>query len=596
MKQSTKQERTHCTSSSTIQSVAVIGLGPGGLAAVKECKAAGIETVVGFDAQSDIGGVWSPSSCSGVYDELTTNTSRLFSEFSDFPWRKTDYYDDDDETANDLDEDGVFPHHREVSAYLRAYATHNDLAPNFRLNTRVTSIVLRKNTTSGNNRTFLVRTVPTEKDPKKEEREEEEHEFDAVMYCMGKFGRAKDDQEEMTKGSAVEILRSSGYQGKILTSQKVKSVTDPALFGKDKKVLVIGGSVSGTDLCHALSTSGSCQTPIANSLRTPHYYLHKFSPNGLTLECDMFKRIIVWSKPYLPEYIAFNIGLKTAVLENNPSQLTPDLVDDGCTHLLPPKDIRKARIGFSSGYVSDVKNGSVRVRPEIVVAPRTNNNNNSSSSDNKSNKTIYFKDGSWEEFDVVICTTGWKGYDVSLFADEEGEADSNHVSLFDGLAFQDLSGNTTDLALYHSTLIPDIPNLAFAKSDTIGSTFPVGEMQARYAAALWAGNIARPDEAVIRAGAERSKKHRLAGIHNAQDVSYDVIEPLGDQLGVTPTSFEAIQNPSELLFGLMFPSYYRTKEAAHVHQNHENTIEAKKRYEWCKANPPRRCVKQESVQ
>ena len=248
MKQSTKPEGTHCTSRNTIQSVAVIGLGPGGLAAVKECKAAGIETVVGFDLQSDIGGVWSPSSCSGVYDELTTNTSRLFSEFSDFPWRKTEYYDDDDdETATDLDEDGVFPHHREVSAYLRAYATHNDLATNFRLNTRVTSIVLRKNTTSGNTtRTFLVRTVPTQKYREKEE--EEEHEFDAVMYCMGKFGRAKDDQEEMTKGSAVEILRSSGYQGKILTSQKVKSVTDTALFGKDKKVLVIGGSVSGTDI------------------------------------------------------------------------------------------------------------------------------------------------------------------------------------------------------------------------------------------------------------------------------------------------------------------------------------------------------------
>ena len=121
-------------------------------------------------------------------------------------------------------------------------------------------------------------------------------------------------------------------------------------------------------------------------------------------------------------------------------------------------------------------------------------------------------------------------------------------------------------------------------------------MQARYAAALWDGNIARPDEVVIRAGAKRLKRHQLARIHNAQDISYYVIEPLGDQLGVTPTSFEAIQNPSELLFGFIFPSYYRTKEAGHIHQNQEDTIETKKRYKWCNANPPPRCVKQESVQ
>src|ERR687893_3070734 len=65
--------------------VAVIGAGPGGLAAAKHALEAGFDTTV-FEASDDLGGQWHTTAAhSGVWPGMRTNTSRAMTAFSDFP-------------------------------------------------------------------------------------------------------------------------------------------------------------------------------------------------------------------------------------------------------------------------------------------------------------------------------------------------------------------------------------------------------------------------------------------------------------------------------------------------------------------------------
>lgn len=68
-----------------MKNVAVIGMGPAGLAVVKELKEVGI-SVTGFDRLSKVGGRWSlTGEDTGVYEELYFNISKRGACFSDFP-------------------------------------------------------------------------------------------------------------------------------------------------------------------------------------------------------------------------------------------------------------------------------------------------------------------------------------------------------------------------------------------------------------------------------------------------------------------------------------------------------------------------------
>ena len=254
-----------------IQSVAVIGLGPGGLSSIKEFKAAGIPTVIGFDASESIGGLWRRQSnkANGVYQELTMNSTRSTSEFSDFPWNKEDFA----EYAN-KDEYGYFPNQAEAGAYLEAYAKHFDLASSFRLGTKVTSIVRQPS-----NGRFLVRTVSV----KGTNKEEQTQEFDAVMMCTGRFGVPRNPLQQSG------VLKD--FTGRVLHHQEVKSLTD----FPNQRVLVVGGNVSGPDLAYHLSMhpASTCQKPVVNAWRTPHYAMCKLSKKGKNLELVRFRILVL---------------------------------------------------------------------------------------------------------------------------------------------------------------------------------------------------------------------------------------------------------------------------------------------------------------
>lgn len=102
-------------------SVAVIGAGPGGLAAARWLLSQGLEPTI-FEQAPMLGGQWTGlAGISGVWPTMHTNTSRVMTAFSDL----------EHETCR------VYPSGRDIRAYLCRYAETFGLMPRIRFGTRV---------------------------------------------------------------------------------------------------------------------------------------------------------------------------------------------------------------------------------------------------------------------------------------------------------------------------------------------------------------------------------------------------------------------------------------------------------------------------
>ncbi|KAK3934598.1 flavin monooxygenase-like protein [Diplogelasinospora grovesii] len=118
--------------------IAVVGAGISGLAAVKECVAAGFE-VEAFDSRDEIGGAWAYQHCtpdatpsevwSSMYQGTMLNSCRDTSSFSDFPLDPARYSD--------------YFKHPLMLQYLNEYADHFDLRKHVRLRTKVLECTAR---------------------------------------------------------------------------------------------------------------------------------------------------------------------------------------------------------------------------------------------------------------------------------------------------------------------------------------------------------------------------------------------------------------------------------------------------------------------
>jgi hypothetical protein len=105
--------------------VCIIGAGPSGLTAIKQCLQAGLTNIVCYEAQDQVGGNWvfAPhEGHSSVYETTHSITSKTLSAFSDYPM-----------PAGFPD----FPSHRQILAYFQSYARDFGLLPFIRFNTRV---------------------------------------------------------------------------------------------------------------------------------------------------------------------------------------------------------------------------------------------------------------------------------------------------------------------------------------------------------------------------------------------------------------------------------------------------------------------------
>ncbi|PHH84202.1 hypothetical protein CDD83_2324 [Cordyceps sp. RAO-2017] len=104
--------------------IAVVGLGPAGLTALKNLREEGFDAVA-FERRDQVGGVWSYSpdtSYTSVIRETVSNISKFVSGFSDFPMPK---------------EYPPYLSGSQVAEYFQSYARHFGLEPHIRFNSTV---------------------------------------------------------------------------------------------------------------------------------------------------------------------------------------------------------------------------------------------------------------------------------------------------------------------------------------------------------------------------------------------------------------------------------------------------------------------------
>tara|TARA_B100001027_G_scaffold170858_1_gene122338 strand:- start:73 stop:1359 length:1287 start_codon:yes stop_codon:yes gene_type:complete len=296
-----------------------------------------------------------------------------------------------------------YPSHKELLQYFRAYADHFKLNKNIKFNTEVMHCSQDK----GHKWKIKWRKLS--------HNEIVEDKFDALVVCNGHHHEPRYPNYP------------GRFSGEYLHSHQYKKAAPYA----GKKVLVIGGGNSACDI--AVETARISQTS-ALSWRRGYYLIPKFM-FGLT--SDMFALKARWLPRFLRlPFMKFMLEL---IQGKNEDIGLPKVTN----HILATHPT------VNSDLYNAVRHG--RVKPKCDV-------------ERFDGKTVYFQDGSHEEFDVVIACTGYKikhnFFDKGFINFEKGPVD-----------------------LLHRMLPADIKNLYFiGLFQPLGCIWPGAELQSKLAA------------------------------------------------------------------------------------------------------------------
>ncbi len=189
------------------KNVCVIGAGVSGLVAAKTFAARGHKVTI-LERSGDLGGVWEPARS---YPEVQTQSPKELYRYTDKPM--PDSYPE-------------WPKGPQVHAYLTDYAKEHGLLERTRLKTSVIGMARRNSGPPG--WTLDIRNA---------DGNVSHEDYDFVAICTGQFNEPQTIShlgEDAFKAAGGEILHSSQH-------------TDPSSV-KGKKVVVLGGSKSATDI------------------------------------------------------------------------------------------------------------------------------------------------------------------------------------------------------------------------------------------------------------------------------------------------------------------------------------------------------------
>jgi len=212
--------------------VCVIGAGPSGISAAKECIQLGLgDGLVVFEKADQVGGNWvfrESEGHSSVYETTHIISSKYYSEYEDYPFP-----------------DGVpdYPHHTHLKAYFQSYAEHFGVVPKIRFHTEVTRA----------ERNADGRWTIRSRGPQGEKREV----FDVLMVSNGHHWNP----------------RMPSYPGRFTGEFVHSHMFKRGAQFRDQRVLVIGGGNSGADVAVECSRVAR---HVSISMRRGHWFLPKF--------------------------------------------------------------------------------------------------------------------------------------------------------------------------------------------------------------------------------------------------------------------------------------------------------------------------------
>jgi dimethylaniline monooxygenase (N-oxide forming) len=212
-----------------MRKVAVVGAGAAGLCAAKHLLGKGMEVVV-YELGSRIGGLWvyeNDNGLSPAYLSLHVNSEAQVTAYKDFPFP---------------DSAPLYPDHRQMTAYLEAYADRFNIRPHIRFQSKVAAI---ERSTRGDWTVSLA--VGTREN------------FDAVVVASGHQGVPK--HPPFAKDFTGRYLHAHSYR-----------VPEPF---RDKHVLVVGVGNSACDIAADICTVTASTTMAARSpvLLMPRMFL-----------------------------------------------------------------------------------------------------------------------------------------------------------------------------------------------------------------------------------------------------------------------------------------------------------------------------------
>jgi len=228
--------------------VCIIGAGPSGLAAAKNCLQAGL-TVVVFEKNDKVGGNWvfnAKTGYSSVYENTHIISSKRLSEYENFPM--PDSYPD-------------YPNHRQVQAYFESYSKHFGVYPHIRFEHTVEHV--SRDETTG---VFEVRHRDATGQVVSER-------FDVLMVANGHHWNPR------------HPTYPGEFTGQYMHSHDFKGVDEN---WRGKRVLVVG---AGNSACDVAVESARVAGSVSLSMRSPQWFLPKFIFGKPT---DMFAVRTTW--------------------------------------------------------------------------------------------------------------------------------------------------------------------------------------------------------------------------------------------------------------------------------------------------------------
>ncbi|XP_072179224.1 flavin-containing monooxygenase 5-like [Diadema setosum] len=400
--------------------VAVIGAGASGLVSLKICLEEGLEAVC-YEKKHDIGGIWlfaeseeprpDPKGPGAVYFGLHTNVSKEMMAYSDYAFDNT-----------------LPPFIRapDLLAYYRGYADHFKLRKHIRFNTEVVDVQPTKDFSETGRWLVTVRS---------ESGAETTETFDGVVVSTGIY----------SNGWTPEIPGVEGFPGTIIHSCQFVKGED----FKNKRVLVVGGSISAADLATVVSPYAS---QVYLSMRRGAW-LWPLTIRRRPWNYQLNRR---WHE-LLPD--SYRAKRMQSVLEEATDHMALGLQCPNPAALKLPM--------INAGLSDKIMNGDVRVRSGIQRVEGS---------------TVILNDGSAvEDIDVIIFATGYDvKYPFLRFDLIPGlSADVGPLTLFKHVVPIELSPCTLQFT-------------GMAVPDTMGQNI-MSEMQARLAVSVLKKQARLPD-------------------------------------------------------------------------------------------------------